>query len=325
MKFNLNIIGRKKIWFTISGILTAIGLIYLAVMLASYITFARTGKQPAKESILGKARSVTRLHYGIEFSGGTLFDLKFKKEITTGKVRQALKGFKLENSVIQKLGKKEALIKTRNLSQKEQTEVEAALYQQFGKEKRQYVENVGPTWGRVVSTAAFYALLLSFAALLIYVSWRFEFKMAACALAALFHDILITIGIYGLVGREVTPNTVAALLTIMGYSLYDTIVVFHRVLENAPKMVKQTYSGMVNISINQVLVRSINTSITTLLPVLAVLFIGGATLKDFAFALFIGIVCGTYSSPLTASPLLALWKERESKYQSLAEKYGRIK
>lgn len=141
--------------------------------------------------------------------------------------------------------------------------------------------------------------------------------MAVCAVVALFHDILITVGVYALVGREVTPYTVAALLTILGYSLYDTIVVFHRIRENSAHLIKETYGGMVNKSVNQVLIRSINTSVTTLLPVVCVLLIGGETLKDFAFALFVGIASGTYSSIFTASPLLAVWKEREPRFKAL--------
>ncbi len=147
--------------------------------------------------------------------------------------------------------------------------------------------------------------------------------MAVSAIVAVVHDVLITVGIYALVGREVTPNTVAALLSILGYSLYDSIVVFHRIVENTPRIGKRPYSGMVNDSINQVLVRSINTTFTTLFPVVALLLIGGETLKDFAFALTVGLIAGAYSSIFVASPLLSFWKEFEPRYRNLKLKYGK--
>jgi preprotein translocase subunit SecF len=152
----------------------------------------------------------------------------------------------------------------------------------------------------------------------IYISLRFEPKMAASALVALGHDMIITAGIYALVGREVTPETVIAILTILGYSLYDTVVIFDKVKENtesAAMVARETYSGMVNISLNQTLMRSVNTSLVVLLPIGSLLLFGGQTLKDFAFALFIGVASGTYSSIFVAAPVLALLKEREPRYQ----------
>src|SRR5450759_989174 len=132
--------------------------------------------------------------------------------------------------------------------------------------------------------------------------------MSVTAVIALVHDVTITLGLYALVGREVSPNTVAALLTILGYSLYDTIVVFHRIRENSGRIVKQTFMQMANDSINQVLMRSINTSLTAIIPVVTLFLIGGDTLKDFAFALIIGLVSGAYSTVAIASPLYAMWK-----------------
>jgi len=291
-------VGRKKIWFIFSGLVIIIGL-------AGYIM--RGG-----------------LNFGIEFKGGVIFDLKFENELEVEQVREVLKDFKLEKSVIQPVSKQEVLIKGPSISKDEQKEVVQALDNRFVVDETRYIQSVGPGWGSNVTRAAIIALSLSLTGLLIYISWRFEFKMATVAIVALVHDILISVGIYALVGREVTPNTVAAFLTIMGYSLYDTIVVFHRVLENSPKMVKTTYTQMVNNSINQVLIRSINTSLTTLFPVITLLAFGGETLKDFAFALIVGITAGSYSSIFTASPLLVYWKEREPRYRALKEKFAEI-
>ena len=147
-----------------------------------------------------------------------------------------------------------------------------------------------------------------------YVAFRFEPKFAIPVLIALFHDLLITSGVYSLTGREVTTSTVAALLTILGYSLYDTVIVFDRVRENAPRMPRATFSQIVNRSMSEVLTRSLATSFSTLLPVSALFLFGGETLKDFAFALLVGIASGTYSSIFIASPVLTAWKERESVY-----------
>ncbi|TET52818.1 MAG: protein translocase subunit SecF, partial [Actinobacteria bacterium] len=197
-----------------------------------------------------------------------------------------------------------------------------AISAQYKVEDEQF-EQVGPGWGAEITRRALWALVLSLVGLLIYISFRFEFKMAVAAIVALLHDIAVTIGIYSLVGRDVAPATIAALLTILGYSLYDTIVVFHKVGENTAKIGKESYGSMVNRSLNQVLMRSINTSITSLLPVFAILFFGGETLKDFAFALAIGMISGVYSSLMVASPLLVFWKEKEAYYGNLKRKYAR--
>jgi preprotein translocase subunit SecF len=179
-------------------------------------------------------------------------------------------------------------------------------------------QDVGPTWGKTISRKMITGLLVFLVLVTIYISVRFEPKMAAGALVALAHDLIITAGIYALVGREVTPETVIAILTILGYSLYDTVVIFDKVKENtesAAMVARETYSGMVNISLNQTLMRSVNTSLVVLLPIGSLLLFGGQTLKDFAFALFIGVASGTYSSIFVAAPALAWLKEREPRYQ----------
>jgi preprotein translocase subunit SecF len=179
------------------------------------------------------------------------------------------------------------------------------------------IDAVGPTFGAEVTHAAIEALVVFLLFVAMFISWKFEWKMAVTALAALFHDLIITAGIFAAFGFSVTPATVIALLTILGYSLYDTVVVFDKVTENVESMHdRYTYTEIVNTSMNQVLMRSINTSLTSLLPVGSLLFVGSfvfgaATLREFALALFIGIAVGTYSSIFVATPLLALWKEHE--------------
>jgi preprotein translocase subunit SecF len=180
--------------------------------------------------------------------------------------------------------------------------------------------DVGPTFGRTIARKMLTGLLVFLALVTLYISFRFEWKMAIGALVALAHDLIITAGIYALVGREVTPETVIAILTILGYSLYDTVVIFDKVKENTESIAsvsRDTYSGVVNASLNQTLMRSVNTSLVVLFPIGALLLFGGQTLKDFAFALFIGVASGTYSSIFVAAPILALLKEREPRYQQI--------
>ncbi len=175
--------------------------------------------------------------------------------------------------------------------------------------------SIGPTFGQTIANSAIIAIIASLLVISAYIALRFEWKYAIPVLIALMHDLLITSGIYALTGREVTSATVAALLTILGYSLYDTIIVFDRVRENVPRMPRAAFSQIVNRSMSEVLTRSLATSFCTLLPVLALLFFGGSTLKDFAFALMVGIASGAYSSIFIASPVLTHWKEREGSYR----------
>ncbi len=202
--------------------------------------------------------------------------------------------------------------------------VTAALAKYAGREVSDVsINTVGPTWGKEVSKKALYALLMFFAVLAVYLSLRFEFKMAASAIIAVIHDIIFTVGVYAIVGFEVTPATVTAFLTILGFSLYDTVVVFDKVKENAVNVGgKLSYAGMVDQALNQVLMRSLSTSLVALLPVASLLIVGsfilGATaLEEFALALFAGLFIGTYSSIVVAAPALCTWKERESRYAAV--------
>ncbi|MGA7227513.1 MAG: protein translocase subunit SecF, partial [Acidimicrobiia bacterium] len=190
------------------------------------------------------------------------------------------------------------------------------------------IEAVGPSFGALVASRALLALAVFIGAVIIFISWRLEFKMAIAGIAALFHDLLLTVGLYSITGFLVTPATVVAVLTILGYSLYDTVVVFDKVEELVESEDGMTYSQIVNLSMNEVLARSLYTSLTSLLPVGSILFVGsfilGApTLREFALALFVGIAAGTYSSIFVASPLLAAWKEKEDKWQDRAERIAR--
>jgi SecD/SecF fusion protein len=180
--------------------------------------------------------------------------------------------------------------------------------------------SVGPTFGQTIANSALEAIIASLLVISIYIALRFEWKFAVPVLIALMHDLLITSGVYALTGREVTTATVAALLTILGYSLYDTIIVFDRVRENVPRMPRAAFSQIVNRSMSEVLTRSLATTSCTLLPIIALLFFGGSTLQDFAFALLIGVASGAYSSIFIASPVLTHWKEREGVYRARRER-----
>jgi preprotein translocase subunit SecF len=190
------------------------------------------------------------------------------------------------------------------------------------------LNEVGPSWGDEITNKARRALIIFLFAISLYISLRFEWKMAVATMAAMFHDILVTVGVYSISGFEVTPATVIAGLTILGYSIYDGIVVFDKVDENTRGLAasgRMTYGEMVNLSLNQVLMRSLNTSITALLPILSLLIVGGfilgaTTLQDFALALLIGLTASAYSSIFIASPLLALLKEREPRYAGIKER-----
>ncbi len=295
MKFDF--IGKKNYWFILSAVVIIAGIIALFIK---------------------------GMSYGIEFKGGVLFDLKLKKSASVGDVREVMSGLGLGESIIQSAGEKQILIRTIPLSKEEQDKVIKAIDEKFGIAEVRDIQSVSPAWGREITKSALTALILAIVGILIYVSIRFEFKMAVSAVIALIHDLLVVVGVYSISGREVTPATVAAVLTILGYSLYDTIVIFHRIMENSKKIGRCTYSQMVNDSINQVFMRSINTSLTSIIPVACLLFFGGETLKDFAFALFIGLASGTYSSIFIASPILAMWKETEPYYRNLRKKYGKI-
>ena len=295
-EFHIDVIGKRRIWFLLSGALIVLSLVGLFVR---------------------------QLNLGIDFRGGAILQYDNRSGVTADDIRETLARFDREDAVIQLVGGGDVDIRTESLGD-DRTELLEALAEQAGVEPSDIsVEDIGPRWGRQISTKALQGLLIFLGLVSIYLSLRFEWKMAIGALVALLHDLTITAGVYALSGREVTPETVIAILTILGYSLYDTVVIFDKIKENTESqalVARETYSGAVNLSLNQVMMRSFNTSLATLFPIGTLLLFGGDTLKDFAFALFVGVLVGAYSSIFVASPVVAWLKEREPRLARLRER-----
>jgi SecD/SecF fusion protein len=259
------------------------------------------------------------LNFGIDFKSGTRIEAAFQRPATETQVREVLASAGYGDAKIQRasnadIGKNAFQISTATLKPDKVDEVRAKLDQRFGIGNSFSNQSIGPTFGQTVANSALVAIIASLLVISAYIALRFEWKYAVPVLIALMHDLLITAGVYSLTGREVTTATVAALLTILGYSLYDTIIVFDRIRENVPRMPRAAFKQIVNRSMSEVLTRSLATSFCTLLPILALLLFGGETLKDFAFALLVGVLSGAYSSIFIASPVLWHWKEREPVY-----------
>ncbi len=294
-RFRLDYMGYSKWFFSASGVI----LLVCALALGS-----------------------KGINFGIDFESGTRINVELKQNVDENKVRGVLRGEGLADAKIQKVtGNKDAKgasqfqISTDNLRPLEVSRVTDALAEAFGSANTPSSTSIGPTFGQTVANSAVIAILASLFVISAYIALRFEPKYAVPVLIALTHDILITAGVYALVGQEVTTATVAALLTILGYSLYDTIIVFDRIRENVPRMPRAAFSQIVNRSMSEVIVRSLATTFSTALPVLALLLFGGETLQAFAFALLVGTLSGTYSSIFIAGPVLTLWKERETVYR----------
>jgi SecD/SecF fusion protein len=294
-RFRWDYMGKSKYFFAMSGMILVLGAL----------------------AIGGKG-----LNLGIDFTSGTRIVVELNEQTSEAGVRDALTPLGLEKAKIQKVSGDEFeggtayQISTDTLSPEESERVESTLDRTYGVAQEGFsVETIGPTFGNTVAEGAIIAIIASLIVISSYIALRFEWKYAVPVLIAVMHDILITAGIYALFGFEVTTATVAALLTILGYSLYDTIIVFDRIRENVPRMPRATYSQIMNRSLSEVLMRSLATSFSTLLPVLALLFFGGETLKDFAFALAVGVLSGTYSSIFIASPVLMHWKESEGVFR----------
>jgi SecD/SecF fusion protein len=258
------------------------------------------------------------IKFGIDFDSGTRITTPVTRSASVDQVRQVLSPLGYGDAKIQQvndpeLGSNVIQISTRTLEPTKVTEVENALDKQFGVSRADFSSSsVGPTFGQEIARTAIIAIIASLVLISIYIGLRFEFKSAVPVLIALMHDLLITSGVYALFQREVTTSTVAALLTILGFSLYDTIIVFDRIRENVPRMPRATFAQIVNRSMSEVITRSLVTSLSTLLPITALMLFGGETLRDFGFALLIGVASGTYSSIFIAAPVLTHWKERET-------------
>ena len=267
------------------------------------------------------------LNFGIEFVGGTSVAFHGTGDITTEQMREAMNDAGEPDAVIQTTetnGEPGFLVRTTTTSAEDATARANQVAEALGMTASDFeVTTIGPDWGASVIQSSLIAFLVSILLIIVYIAIRFEYKMGVMAIVALFHDLILVVGIYALVGREVNPNTIAALLTILGYSLYDTVVVFHRINDNMKgEDIRCTFMTMANHSMNQVFIRTINTTLTSFIPVFAMLLFGGETLKDFAFAMAIGLIAGSYSSIAIACPLYCMWKTREPKFAKLQKKYG---
>jgi preprotein translocase subunit SecF len=299
---NFQFVGRRRLWATISLAVIALGLLSLGLR---------------------------GLNFGIDFEGGTSWEVE-APGVSVAEARDALEPVGLGDAKIQIIGADLLRVQASSEESEGRTaDVTKALADVAKVDPTTVSTNeVGPSWGEEITNKARRALVFFLIAITAYISLRFEWKMALATLAALFHDIFVTVGVYSISGFEVTPATVIALLTILGYSIYDGIVVFDKVDENTRGLAasgRMTYGEMVNVSLNQVLMRSLNTSITALLPILSLLVVGGyilgaTTLQDFALALLIGLTASAYSSIFIASPLLALLKEREPRYAGIKDR-----
>jgi preprotein translocase subunit SecF len=285
-------------WFALSGVLVVVSL---AGLLFGNLTFS------------------------IDFEGGARITYTFARPVDAEQVQATLEEQGVDGAEVQIVNDEAVSIRTPSLTGENDAEViRRELADQAGIEPVDVnIEDVGPTWGGEISRKAAIGLVIVLAAITGYITLRFELKMAIGAIIALVHDVVITIGVFALTGREVTPETVIAVLTILGFSLYDTVVIYDKIKENleTQSLVGRLGSdGTIDLSLNQVLMRSVNTSLVVLLPILALLLFGGETLKDFAFAMFIGTAIGVYSSVFLAAPLLAVLKKREARFRQLEQK-----
>ncbi len=291
--WRFDFMGRSRWFFSFSGVILAAGAIAIASL---------------------------GINFGIDFESGTRITTPLERPASVQQVRDTLDPLGYADAKIQEvddpeLGNNVVQIAVPQLEPDEVNKVEQALDADFGVKSDDFSSNsIGPTFGEQIARTAVIAIIASLLLISIYIGVRFEFKFAVPVLIALAHDLLITAGVYALTDREVTTSTVAALLTILGYSLYDTVIVFDRIRENVPRMPRATFSQIANRSMSEVFTRSLATSFVVLMPVGSLLLFGGDTLKDFAFALLVGVASGAYSSIFIATPVLVEWKEREAIY-----------
>ncbi len=299
--------GSRRRWFTLSLIIVVVSL---------------------------GALTVRHLNLGVDFKGGTQVDLTNTQAVTSGDVRSTVEALGITGAKVQITtttdGSQFIRVQTSQLSLEEEDRLVNALADLAGIDPAEATrKSVGPVFGSAIAASALRALIIFLIVVALFITWRMEWKMAATALLALMHDLIFTAGIYALVGFEVSPATVIAILTILGYSLYDTVVVFDKVQENVKERGdRYTFSSIVNMSMNQVFMRSVNTSLTSLLPIGSLLFIGSfllgaTTLREFALALFIGVGTGTYSSIFLAAPILGVWKEGEEHWTRVRRRLER--
>ncbi|MFC4053202.1 protein translocase subunit SecF [Actinomadura syzygii] len=302
-EISADIVGRPKIWATISGLLLALSIAGLLVQ---------------------------GLNFGVEFKGGSVFTFK-SAGTSIEDVRGAVTGGGAHQAIVQKAGS-DWRVTTESLSSAQVTEVKTVVGKKLNVAPDKIsTQVVGASWGGEIQKKAWQALIVFMILIIAYLSVAFEWRMAVAAVVALVHDLIITAGVYAWSGFEVTPATLLGFLTILGYSLYDAVVVFDMIKEVTKPLgptSKTTYSEAANQALSSTLVRSLNTSLVAILPVGAILFIGttlfgAGTLKDLSLALFVGMIVGTYSSICVATPLLVQFKEREPKYKQIRENIAR--
>ncbi|MET8337921.1 protein translocase subunit SecF [Streptosporangium canum] len=297
---NVDFVGRKKLWYGLSAVLLLISIAGLLV---------------------------NGLNLGVEFKGGSVFSFK----APAADIQQVRTTFNDAgvHQVIAQTTNNGWRVTTESLPEEEVTTVQKAVAQKFGLQQNQVnLQVIGASWGGQVADKAIVGLIVFMLAIILYLTLAFEWKMALAAVVALLHDLVITAGVYAWSGFEVTPATLLGFLTILGYSLYDAVVVFDMIKEVTAKLgttSKMTYTQAANNALNHTLIRSLNTTLVAILPVAAILFIGttlfgAGTLKDLSLALFVGMIVGTYSSLCVATPLLVTLKERESRYQAIARR-----
>ena len=288
----INFLGNRRFAFGLSGLVIAASII--SIILHS------------------------GLNYGIDFAGGTLVQVKFSEPTQVETIKENLASIGLDRSLVQRFGEKgenEYLIRVeKSASDLEglSGQIEGTLQEAYGKSgvEIRRTEMVGPKVGKDLRKKGILAIVYALIGILIYITWRFEFIFAVGAIIALAHDVMITVGAFSITNKEFTLPIVAAILTIIGYSLNDTIVVYDRIRENRRKMRREAFAKIINSSINETLSRTLLTSITTLIVVVILFIYGGGVIHDFAFALMVGIVTGTYSSIFVASPIILSWQER---------------
>ena len=304
---SINFVRRQRLWYSISGLIVLVSVISLVVR---------------------------KLNFSLEFKGGSSFTFPNSASTSQNAISRVVTAAGGGDSTVQYTSGTvhQWMVQTGTLANSVSQNVASALEKAFNiLPSKMTIQIVGPTWGSQITSKAVEALIIFLVVIVIYLSIAFEWRMAVAAFVALLHDILITVGVYSLTGFQVSPTSVVGLLTILGYSLYDTVVVFDKVRENTAGLLttqRSTYSDAANLALNQTLVRSINTSLTALIPVASILFVGAGllgagTLKDLALVLFVGMLSGTYSSIFIATPVLADLKEREPQYRDLAVKVKR--
>jgi SecD/SecF fusion protein len=288
----IDFIGKRNLWFGLSGAIIVAGLIALGV---------------------------NGLNLGIDFKGGTQFAFKTHQPHSTSSVQSFMTTQGQRDAVVQGTGQtshggyEDWQVRTKSLTSTEQSNLTQSLKRNLGAFQTG-VKNVSGTFGHQIAIDAIYGIIVSLLLITIYIGIRFDLKFAVPVILAMLHDIAITVGVYALVGKEVSVATVAAVLTVLGYSIYDTIIIFDRIRENVPLMRRSPFATIANVSLWETIRRSLATTLITLLPIICLFVLGGAILKDFAFALIVGVTSGAYSSIFIAAPLLTMWKEREPDY-----------